>query len=233
MREMTDLQVFIFIAVAAIVIGLIAFNQYLTAKRRMELRDWATAHGLSFQGANDPSLEHRYPFFSCLTKGDGRYAKNIMDGVCRRWPLCAFDYHYETHSTDSKGNRQTYHHEFSAVIITTNVPLKPLSIRGETWLDKVGAFFGHDDINFESAQFSREFCVASPDRRWAFDVLSQESMEFLLAAPRFTLEFGGLFVIAYRDNVFSVDEFQSAIDVAIGLLDRIPKSVLEELKGAN
>ena len=226
------MQIFFIIAVAAIVIGLVLWGQQLAAKRRMALRNWAVARGLSFSGASDYSMENAYPFFSCLTKGDNRYAYNVIKGDYQGRPVCAFDYHYQTYSSTPKGQRQTHHHQFSAVVPTTDVPLKPLSIRAETLFDKIGSFFGHEDINFESAEFSREFCVTSPDRRWAFDVLNQPSMEFLLAAPRFTLEFGGLFAMAYRDGTFSVLDFEAALDVIVGLIGRIPKNVLDELKGA-
>ena len=227
------MQVLFIIAVVAIVIGLVLWGQQVAAKRRMELRNWAAAHGLSFSGASDHSMESAYPFFSCLTRGNNRYAYNVIQGDYQGRPVCAFDYHYQTYSTTSKGHRQTHHHRFSAVILTTDVPLKPLLIRTETLFDKIGAFFGHEDINFESAEFSREFCVTSPDRRWAFDVLNQPSMEFLLAAPRFTLEFGGLFAMAYRNGAFSILDYQAALDVIVGLIGRIPKTVLDELKGTS
>jgi len=113
-------------------------------------------------------MEERFPNFTCLQEGSNRYACNIMQGTDAGHGVCAFDYHYETYSTDSKGNRTTYHYNFSVVIISTGLPLKPLSIRRETFFDKVGAFLGCEDINFESAEFSRAFFVKSPDRRWAF-----------------------------------------------------------------
>ena len=65
----------------------------------------------------------------------------------------------------------------------------------------MGEFFGFDDIDFESDEFSREFCVKAADRRWAFDVIHQATMEFLLAAPRFTIELAGPRVMAYRDEL--------------------------------
>ena len=45
-------------------------------------------------------------------------------------------------------------------------------------------FSASKEIEFESTEFSKEFHVKSPDRRWAFDVLSQATMEFLLALPQ-------------------------------------------------
>jgi len=226
------LEFFLFIAFAAVVVGLIWLSRHQANMRRVELGNWATARGLSFSPDHDASIDNRYPSFSCLAQGDGRYAYNIMQGDDRGRPVLAFDYHYATHSTDSKGHRTTYHHQFSAVIVSTGLPLKPLSIQTENLFHKIGAFFGFEDINFESAEFSRTFRVTSPDRRWAFDVLPQDTMEFLLAAPRFALGMGDRSVIAYRGGVFSTADFESALDVIAGLLDRIPQGVLDELKGA-
>jgi len=223
----------IFILMLAAIAGFAIWAHYQAARRRAELSAWAARHGWHWSAGRDSSFDNRYAFFSCLTKGDNRFAENIIEGVDRDRPFRAFDYHYETHSTDSKGRRQTHHHHFSAVILTTDGPLKPLSIREETWLDKVGEFFGLDDIDFESAEFSRAFHVKSPDRRWAFDVLNQRTMEFLLAAPRFAIEFGGVFAIVYRDRRFSVGDFEAALGVAAGLLECIPRAVLEELKGTS
>lgn len=226
------MQTLLFVLIAIVVLALVAYGQYKAAQRRAELRRWARSLGLTFSEARDRTLDDRFPQFGCLRQGDNRYANNMMEGRYREYTLQAFDYHYETHSTDSKGRRQTHHHAFSAVILSTNVTLKPLSIRTETIFDKVGAFFGWEDINFESAEFSREFCVTSPDRRWAFDVLSQKTMEFLLAAPRFSIQFGDRSVLAYRGSTFSIEDFLSAIKVIDRLLSHIPPTVLNELRGA-
>jgi hypothetical protein len=227
------LQFFIIFLFVALIIGLIVLGQMQAKKRQAELQQWAASRGLSFNPDSDSSMDSRYPKFSCLQEGDDRYAFNIMQGSIAGRSILAFDYHYETESTDSKGDHTTTDWEFSAVIVHPGLPLKPLSIRTETFMDKVGAFMGFEDINFESADFNRQFFVKSPDRRWAFDVLSQHSMEFLLASPRFTLEMDDACMIAYRNTTFSAGEFQAALEVIEGLLDRIPQSVLQDLKGAN
>ena len=146
----------IFLTVAVIVV-IIFFGWYFAAKRRNELLAWATAHGLGFSPDRDSQMVYRCPTFNCLTQGDNRYAYNIITGRLANRELRAFDYHYETYSTDSKGRRQTHHHSFSAVVLSSAVPLKPLFIRPEGFFDKVTEFFGFDDIDFESAAFSRKF----------------------------------------------------------------------------
>jgi len=225
---------FIVILIIAVIgfIGFTLLSYYFAEKRREQLSRWAASRGLSFDAAKDSSMEDRYPGFACLREGDDRYAYDIMQGADQKQTrsICAFDYHYETYSTDSKGNRQTHHYHFSAIVVDTGLPLRPLSIRSETFFDKIGEFLGHEDINLESAEFNRRFHVTSPDRRWAFDVLPQPTMEFLLESPRFALEIQNGCVLAYTKSTFSADEFESALGVVCGFLDRIPPSVLNELK---
>jgi hypothetical protein len=227
------LHVIIIIIFVTLIIFLVALSAMQAKKRRDELQRWAATRGLSFSADSDSSIDDRFPNFPCLREGDDRHAFNVMQGAIGKRSILAFDYHYETHSTDSKGHRTTHSHEFSAVIVRPGVPLRPLSIRGETFFDKVGAFMGFEDINFESAEFNRRFYVKSPDRRWAFDVLHQDTMEFLLEAPRFSLEMDESCVIAYRDSEYAPGDFEAALGVLEGILDRIPASILQDLKGTN
>ena len=217
------------IVLLVIVAGIYGWQQ--EKKRRKELAEWAQRHGLSFDPAHDDSVEDRLPKFSALREGSDRYAYNIMQGVFTGRQVTAFDYHYETHSTDSKGHRQTHDHHFSAVVVDAELPVKALFIRTENLFDRIGEFIGFDDIDFESAEFSRTFCVKAPDKRWAFDVLHQEAMEFLLQAPRYTIEMQDGLVMVWRTSTFSVVQFEEAIALATGLIDRLPRSVVEELKG--
>jgi hypothetical protein len=216
------------LAFVGLICVLIAVGMVQECQRKKALQAWAQARQLSFLADKDYSCESRFPYFSCLKQGNShsRYGFNHMWGSYRGREICAFDYHCTTGTGKSKKEKC-----FSAVVVESDLPLKPLLIRGETFLDKVGEFFGLDDIDFESAEFSRQFHVTSPDRRWAFDVLHQQAMEFLLDAPRFDLQVHSGRVIAHREHLFSVGEFEAALDVVIGLLDQLPNSVVCELKG--
>jgi hypothetical protein len=60
--------------------------------------------------------------------------------------------------------------------------------------------------------------------------MHQETMEFLLGSPHFHLDFRDRYVIAYRKKPFKVADFEAAIQVITGILDRLPESVVQELK---
>src|SRR5689334_19827488 len=89
----------------------------IQARKRLEgLQALALRLNLDFNAAEDYGLAERYGFLKQLAQGENRYARNVLSGTYQQNPVLAFDYHYETHSTDSKGNRQTHHHWFSFFI---------------------------------------------------------------------------------------------------------------------
>jgi hypothetical protein len=206
--------------------AVIAVAVWFRAKRRKEIEAWAAGKGLSFLAGRDHGFDERYRAFGCLRRGHGRYAYNIAEGERNGRRLTTFDYRYVT---GSGKNRQTHH--FSAVVLGSDVPLEPLAIRSENVFDRVTEFFGLDDIDFESAEFSREFHVKSPDKRWTYDVLHQRTMEHLLSMPRFSIEFDDRHVIAWRNRRFNVETFDSAIGVVEGILDRLPEYVVRQQRG--
>lgn len=226
------MQILIVILILAVMAALAIHQYYHGQQRKKDLMALAARYGWQFDPGKAHDIDARFGAFACLSEGSNRYAYNILQGAYQKRRLCAFDYHYETYSTDGKGHRQTHHHYFSAAVLQVDLPLKPLVIRPEGWFDKVTEFFGMDDIDFESNRFSREFYVTSPDRRWAFDVIHQATMEFLLAAPRFTIELAGPRVIVYRSTCFDPDEFEHALQVSTGIIDRLPNYLLREWKGA-
>ena len=220
--------VLIFVGVLVLILGIAAYGWYAAKKRREAMTAWAAARGLSFDPARRHGVDDAFPAFDCLRRGRNRYAYNTLEGAWGDRRFTGFDYHYETQSTDSKGHRRTTHHRFSAVILTSSVPLKPLFVRPEGFFDKVTEFFGIDDIDFESAEFSRAFYVKAPDKRWAYDVIHQRTMQFLLDNPRFSMKFDAGRVIAWRSSRFKVEEFAAAADVVAGLLDNLPDYVVQQ-----
>jgi len=211
----------LYVVVAIAVIGLLAFGLWRSAKRRKALAAWASRKGLTFRPERDGGFDERYRAFGCLRRGHGRFAHNVAEGDWSGRRVVAFDYRYVT---GSGKNRQT--HRFSAVVLRSDVRLRPLRIRSENVLDRVTEFFGIDDIDFESAEFSRAFHVKAADKRWAYDVLHQRTMEYLLEMPRFSIQFDDRSAIAWRNRRFSVETFESAIGVVEGILDRLPEYVV-------
>ena len=216
-----DIETSLFVVGIAIVVILIF--QSFAIQRRKKLAAYAKSKGWQFSFAKDTKLKNRYPSFKCLHRGHTRYAFNIMQGVKDKRNITAFDYHYVT----GHGKQRSVHH-FSALVLQSPVPLKSLYIRPEHIFDKMSDFFGFNDIDFESAEFSRKFYVKAQDRRWAYDVIHQRTIEYLLKAPKFHIQFDTKEIIAWRNNRFTVQDFDDAFDLIQELLSRLPDYVKKQ-----
>ncbi len=223
--------VILVVAFGLVLLALGVLGHLMAARRRRELQQLADELGLTFSPGRDGRMEERFAAFGCLRQGSRRYAENVLRGRLNGRAVCGFDYHYETYSRDSRGRRRTHHHWFSAVVVDSGLPLKPLFIRPEGFLDRVAEFVGWDDIDFELDAFSRRFYVKAPDRKWAFDVIHQATMEFLMNSPAFHIEFAGPHVMAWRPSRLEPGEFREAMSVLEGILERLPEYLLRELKG--
>ena len=209
-----------------VIFGLsIIYGKYVYGRRRKELAKWAMSRGLTFNPESDRFFNDKYPNFGCLQRGGDCYAYNIMQGSLAGRQFLGCDYHY---ATGSDSNRSE--HFSSLVIIKSPFLLEPLIIRPENFSDKLAEFVGFSDINFESAEFSKKFYVKSPDKKWAYDIIHPQMMEFLLASPMFSIQFDLLSVIVYRTQHVFPEEFEDAANLINGIFERIPDYVIQNQK---
>jgi hypothetical protein len=218
-------------AVFAVLAVISAVYSYLSRqKRRRELWEFAGSAGLEYSYSDTLGISHAYPYFSCLCKGDNRYAFNVISGKYNGRDVIWFDYHYQTYSTDSKGHRTTHHHYFSAEILPLGFYSKSLFIRRENILDKLGEVVGLDDIDFESHEFSKRFFVKAADRKFAYAVIHPKMMEFLMNSPVFCIQMTANSVIFYKDSIFPVAQIKQALDTGCRFVELIPEYLVKELK---
>jgi hypothetical protein len=222
-----DSPAVIFVLVAVAIAALAIVGLVAAAKRRKELQAWAMRNGMIFRTGKDKSIDDRYPNFKCFRQGHSRYGNNFLQGQYKGREFLGFDYHYTTGS----GKNQS-HHSFSCVIFTLRVPMKPLSIRPEGFFDKVTEFFGYDDIDFESAEFSRKFYVRAPEKRWAYDVLHTRTMDFLLSVPPHEIQFDGVWAMIRRgERTFKPTDYEQAADIVCEIMNQLPDYVVEQQRG--
>lgn len=226
------------ILMVVMVVGLIlaGYQVYQTLGRSFELGSWAGEHDFTFQWGRYANWADQFPQFRCLQRGDHRYAHNIIEGLYGGVSFTAFDYHYETYRYVEEGSRghrrrrkEPVHHFFSGAILRSPSPLKPLFIQPTIGIFRdLSSLLGLGGIEFESMAFNQNFAVYSQDRRWAYDVLHQAALEYLLIQPRFNLDLQTHFVMVYRDETIPPDEFLKGMDVMLGLLNLIPADVLTD-----
>jgi hypothetical protein len=155
-------------------------------KRREAMRALAARLGLRFAPGKNRHLAKQYKFLNKLRKGSNRYASNILSGSFQSHHVMVFDYHYQTGSGDN-----THHYHFSFFIMHLSVPFPELVIGPEGVFSKIAQAVGYDDIDFESHEFSRKFCVRSADKKFAYDVCNARMIEYLLANRDFSIEIEG------------------------------------------
>ncbi|MCA9298074.1 MAG: hypothetical protein KDA28_03350, partial [Phycisphaerales bacterium] len=180
----------VFFVVAAIVA--MVYGIKVEQKRRDALRGVAGQLGMQFVEGDDRDHDEEYAHFEVFRRGHSRKAFNTIYGMVtvdeRQYSVKMGDFQYKiTHNDGKKSTTTTY--RLSYLIMELPFPAVPkLMIRGENLFDKIKGFLGADDIDFESAEFSRRFCVTSDDKRFAYDVITARMMEFLLASPRHSLD---------------------------------------------
>jgi len=176
-----------------IIIGFIAFIVvlgvfgYVSARKRREaMATLAAKLGLSFEPNKNWDIARRYCFLDKLRAGSNRYAFNILSGNYQGHDVTIFDYHYRTGS-----GKNTQHHYISFFILHLLASFPELVIGPEGIFSKMAQALGYDDIDFESYEFSRKFCVRSRDKKFAYDVCNARMIEYLLSNTDLTIEIEG------------------------------------------
>ena len=213
----------IFVAVVVLILIGAIFNAIAQRKRREGLFELAARLNLDFEMAEDRGIPGRFGFLKQLAQGDNRYATNVLSGTYQQNNVLVFDYHYETHSTDSKGHRQTEDHWFSFFILTMPAVFPDLTIRRENFFTRVAEAFGYQDINFESAEFSRAFNVRSPDKKFAYDVCNAKMMEYLLANRDLSIEIENEVIALAFDTRLSVEQIEFNLQRLVEIRSRLPQ----------
>jgi hypothetical protein len=180
--------VFAVIVIVAVIVTGVIFALHAAKKRREAFQLLAARLGFSFSPDHNRQIPEQFGFLDKLAQGSNRYAYNVLNGNYRGYPVTAFDYHYQTQSTDSKGNRQTHHHHFSFFILRLERSFPELTIAPEGIFSKIVQAFGYDDIDFESHEFSRKFCVRSKDKKFAYDICHARMIEYMLANRDLSIE---------------------------------------------
>jgi hypothetical protein len=188
------LIIFGFIAIIAV----LAVIGYISARKRREaMAALAARLGLSFDPDKNRDIAQRYSFLDKLRVGSNRYAFNILSGNYQGYDVTIFDYHYRTGSGKSAQD-----HYISFFILHLPVSFPELVISPEGIFSKMAQAIGYDDIDFESYEFSRKFCVRSRDKKFAYDVCNARMIEYLLSNTDLTIEIeGGALAISFNSQL--------------------------------
>jgi hypothetical protein len=220
------------------VIGLMAALAYWSWKRERERQEGlvrlAAAWGLRFSKADPIGIPGSFAQFELFNRGDTHHAYNVIHGAIEGRHFCACDYQYTRieYDVDEKGNQRrrdvtTY---CSAAMAELDPPVPALWLRPENLLDKAAQLVGVRDIEFESAQFNREFHVKAANREIAFDILTPQVMERLLASPFRHVEFNGAAVMVFAERLWMLEQFAAALELVRALANGLPNYLADKLR---
>jgi hypothetical protein len=217
-----------FLVIGAIA-GLAWFGWYRAKKRRELFQSFAASNGWTWTARED-AWTRRYdgdPFGT----GDDRKAKNVLQGAFRDRPMVAFDYSYETHSTDSEGRSTTQVHSYAVCVLGLPAATPRVELVPESFLGRVGTLLGMQDIELESEDFNRRYRVRSGNPKLAYDLLPARTMEALLARPALHMRLAGADAVCWEDGAHSPVELLARLDTLSALLDGVPAYVWSDLEG--
>jgi hypothetical protein len=228
--------ILIVLAVAGLVIAAAVAEHRASRRRQQALAELAGELGLRLDAGRDTSHDDRYGTFEIFRRGHSRAAYNTLSGETalagRPHRVVMGDFTYKVTSSNGKTTTTTTY-RFSYLILHLPLPNVPdLLIRPEHLFDKLGSALGFDDIDFESAEFSRKFFVKSADKRFAYDVVTPAMMEFLLArrdAGAIDIE-RGMLALSDGTRRWTPEQFRERLAFADGFLGLWPEHVTRDLR---
>lgn len=229
------MHIILIIAVIGIVVAVMYYGYLAAKKRREALAALALELGWRFHPGRDRDHDDEYEHFEIFRRGHSRAAYNTLTGVVeidgRPFPAKMGDFTYKVTQHTGKSTR-TVTYRFSYMIL--HLPFLPtpnLLIRREGMFDKIAGAFGLDDIDFESAEFSKRFYVKSTDKRFAYDIIHPRMMEFLLGSdpPTVDIEYGRCCLSDGRHR-WSPQEFRGRLGWVQRFFDHWPDHVTAELE---
>lgn len=181
--------------------------------RRRKLAALARKLQLKFSSKGDFKLAADYLFLRWLKRGDISYAYNVFQGYFLKYPVTVFDY------TFAAGKCNYY---WSAYILEMRTNFPDLLITHENKESRIAEALGESHITFESAEFSRAFCVRSTDKKFAFDVCHARMMQFLLDNQDISIEINGSVLALFFKDWLHPEKVENNLTRLIQLRELLP-----------
>ena len=227
------LVVLIIIAFVALFVVLAIFGAKQARARREALAALATRLGFHFDPSDDKSLSPRLGAFSPFTTGSDRRGYNSLRGTIdidgKPFAIQMGDYRYTTESGTGKDRRQTTHR---ISYLACKLPLSLLvtmKVRPEGIFDRIAGAIGFDDIDFESAEFSRKFHVSGTDKKIVYDLLDPRMIEWYLNSDAPVLQIVADQLVLTRGGTWKPEEFEPRVEWLKAFVSRWPEHLVQRL----
>lgn len=212
-----------------IIVGIVLaiIHGHRRERQRVEaLARFAAERRWRFAPAREHGLEAVFPKVPLFSQGHSRYASNVLRGDFSGHFVEVFDYHYAVTTSNGK-TTTTHHYYFSCYVLRLPVPFPWLNVGPEGFLSKVAQAFGYDDIDFESAEFSRKYCVRSGSKKFAYGVLHPGMMEHLLVQPGLYFSISGGRLLMHFKGTLEAENIPSRLNLLLGIRERMPEHLFD------
>ena len=192
------MSIFLFLFVIALVVGISGLYSQKKSKARTAAFEQQAAHmGLQF----DPEgleVRDRLIGLNLMTVGHGQRVRNLISGDAGDVRISIFDYQYTT--SDGKNSRTTIQTVVALESAGINAPV--FSMRQQNaFLDKIGKFFGGQDIDFEShPTFSQMFVLKGPEEQMVRDFFTPELLTFFETKVGHSVEGADGQIVLYKNG---------------------------------
>lgn len=229
------MPVFLVIVVfVAIVIVAAVFGSKAAKARREALTEIAGRLGFSFDPSDDSTVSPRLQPFSPFAMGTSRYGYNSLRGSVevngKSLGIQMGDYRYTTESGSGK-DRKTTTHRVSYLACKLPISLMvTMRVRTEGFFDKIAGAIGFDDIDFESAEFSKKFHVSGSDKKIVYDLLEPRMIEWYLTSNAPALQIVADQIVLMRGGVWKPEDFEPQLEWLRQFVSRWPEHLEQRLR---
>ena len=217
------MPILIFVLIGVLIVFAI-YVAYQTKKRRREAF-FALGNKLGLRyDEGDPFNTVDLPF-DLFQKGSRQGVENTLFGETGGMRVRLFDYYFVETSTNSNGTSSSTTYPFSCALGEIDADCPHLVVEREGFLSSIARGLGFHDIETESEEFNKAFKISCDDRRFAFAMLDQRMMAWLLDEGAVCqYETMGPLVLCYIKRV-KPEEYENLLEVLRRFRAHVPDVV--------
>jgi hypothetical protein len=197
------------------------------SKRVRALKKFAVANRWAFSPDERYSMKSSFPKVALFIGKDSYKTSNVMRRKYSGLRVTICDYEY---TTSNGKNEQTF--SYTCYILQLPVSFGWLNVTRESLRSKIAQAFGYDDIDFESAEFSRRYCVRAQNRKEAYALITPQMMDYLMATPGLYFSIQGSLLLITFDGQLEARHIPQRVNLLFGIAARIPGYLLTQKNNA-
>jgi len=212
-----------FLFPAGIIIGVIAIAAWVgyaahvaEKKRTEELQRLAGELAFEFLPLGDSLLFQSLGKFQLFSQGRSKRLWNLLRGTTNDLEVAIFDYRYVT---GSGKHSHTWNHTVICFRFAGQ-PLPHFSLRPENFADKIGGWFGYQDIDFEThPAFSKQYLLRGANEPAVRSLFTSDVLNYFDQKPGLTIEASENTLLFYRHSaLLKPQEVRSFMEQGFGIL---------------